>query len=67
MDSYGARLLYKVTELEVTGRTTFICESEFNELKSHIKCDNSHYSIRKTSRPYVCESYIVPVREMKNP
>lgn len=67
MDSYEARLLYKITELEVIGRTTFICESEFNELKSRIEYDNSHYSIRKTSRPHVCESYIVPVREMKNP
>lgn len=66
MDSYEARLLYKITELEVTGRTTFICESEFNELKSRIECDNSRYSIRKTSRPCVCESYIVPVREIKS-
>jgi hypothetical protein len=67
MDSYEARLLYKITELEVTGRTTFICESEFNELKSRIECDNPSYSIRKTSNPFICEGYIVPIREMKSP
>ena len=54
--SVEQRLFYKLTELEVTGETTFICRHEFNQLKELIEEDGKGYSVRK---PGYCETYKV--------
>ena len=61
MKEQERRLFYKVTELEVTGETTFICRHEFNLLKELIEeGGKSRYSIRECAdKPGYCETFII--------
>ena len=58
--SVEQRSFYKLTELEVTGETTFICRHEFNQLKELIEEDGKGYSVRECAdKPGYCETYKV--------
>ena len=52
----------KIVELEITGKTMYLTNSEFEELKERIEENNESnrpfYSIRKIDRCF-CETYIV--------
>ena len=56
------QLLFKLTQLEVTGSTKFLCEWEFNQLKALVEDstkDGVRYSLRKcTDKPGYCETFI---------
>lgn len=55
-------MLSKIVELEVTGKTMYLTNGEFEELKERIEEDNESnrpfYSIRKIDGCF-CETYIV--------
>ena len=59
--SFEQLLFYKVTQLEVTGETTFHSTFEFNRLKEAIEeGGKSSYSIREcANKPGYCETYKV--------
>lgn len=60
MVSYEQLLFYKVTQLEVTGETTFHSIFEFNRLKEAIEEDGKGYSIRECANKHgYCETYKV--------
>lgn len=55
-------MLSKIVELEATGKTMYLTNGEFEELKERIEEDNESnrpfYSIRKIDGCF-CETYIV--------
>ena len=60
--SYEQLLFYKVTQLEVTGETTFHSTFEFNRLKDAIEKDGRGYSVRECAdKPGYCETYKVVI------
>lgn len=48
----------KIVELEITGKTMYLTNGEFEELKKRIEEDSPFYSIRKIDGCF-CETCIV--------
>ena len=57
------RLRFKLTELEVTGETTYWSEQEFNQLKTMMEEETKNgnqYSVRKCAdKPRYCEAFLL--------